>query len=57
MPVANKEFILNYTTNRWGLNKKVNVGPTSDSIRLCSPNSLQEWEDYYYSMSEQENKL
>lgn len=49
MPIANKEFILNYTTSRWGLNKKVNVGSTSDSIRLCSPNSLQEWEDYYYS--------
>ncbi len=49
MPIANKEFILNYTTSRWGLNKKVNVGSTSDSIRLWSPNSLQEWEDYYYS--------
>ena len=47
MPIANKEFVLNYTTSRWGLNKKVNVGSTSDSIRLCSPNSLQEWEDYY----------
>lgn len=49
MPIANKEFILNYATNRWGLNKKVNVGPTSDSIRLCSPDSLQEWEEFYYS--------
>lgn len=49
MPIANKEFVLNYTTNRWGLNKKVNVGPTSDSIRLCAPNNLQEWADYYYN--------
>ena len=49
MPIANKEFVLNYATNRWGLNKKVNVGHTSDSIRLCSPNSLQEWKNYYYT--------
>jgi len=48
MPIADKEFVLNYTTNRWGLNKKVNVGPTSDSIRLCAPNNLEEWEWYYY---------
>lgn len=49
MPIANKEFVLNYATNRWGLNKKRIVGPTSDSIRICSPNSLQEWADYYYA--------
>ncbi len=49
MPMANKEFVLNYATNRWGLNKKANVGPTSDSIRLCAPQSLQEWADYYYN--------
>ena len=48
MPMANKEFVLNYATNRWGLNKKTNVGSTSDSIRLCAPQSLQEWADYYY---------
>lgn len=49
MPIADKEFVLNYATNRWGLNKKKNVGPTSDSIRICAPRSLQEWADYYYS--------
>ena len=48
MPRANKEFILNYATNRWKLNQKRNVGPTSDSIRLCAPSSFEEWEDYYY---------
>ena len=47
--IANKEFVLNYATNRWGLNKKHNVGPTSDSIRMCAPRSLQEWADFYYS--------
>ena len=48
MPIADKEFVLNYTTNRWGLNKKVNVGATSDSIRLCAPSSIQEWTRFYY---------
>ncbi len=49
MPVANKEFVLNYAMNRWQLNFKRNVGPTSDSIRICSPSSFDEWCDYYYS--------
>ena len=49
MPIAEKEFVLNYAMNRWQLNFKRNVGPTSESIRNCSPNSLEEWEDYYYS--------
>ena len=49
MPKAEKEFILNYAMNRWQLNFKRNVGPTSDSIRECSPNSIEEWEEYYYN--------
>lgn len=43
-----KEWVLNQATNRWGLNKKRNVGPTSESIRRCAPKNLQEWEGYYY---------
>ena len=49
MPKANKEFVLNYTMNRWQLNFKKNVGPTSDSVRLCNPSSIDEWRSYYYS--------
>lgn len=49
MPKAEKEFILNYAMNRWQLNFKKNVGPTSDSIRLCAPQSLEEWREYYYN--------
>jgi len=49
MPVAVKEFVLNYAMNRWQLNFKRNVGPTSASIRQCSPNSLEEWQKYYYT--------
>lgn len=49
MPMADKEFVLNYAMNRWQLNFKRNVGPTSDSIRICNPSSFEEWCDYYYS--------
>ena len=49
MPHAKKEFILNYAMNRWKLNSKKNVGPTSDSIRICNPHTYEEWEQYYYS--------
>jgi len=43
-----KEWILNSATNRFQLNFKRNVGPTSLSIRMCQPKSLREWEQYYY---------
>lgn len=49
MPIADKEFILNYAMNRWQLNFKRNVGPTSDSIRICNPSSYEEWCDFYFS--------
>lgn len=49
MPQSTKEWVLNYTANRWGLNKKRNLGPTSDSIRLCMPANREEWCRYYYS--------
>jgi hypothetical protein len=44
-----KEWILNSAMNRFQLNFKRNVGPTSESIRKCSPKSLEEWRDYYFS--------
>lgn len=43
-----KEWILNSATNRFQLNFKRNVGPTSLSIRTCQPKSLQDWEQYYF---------
>ncbi len=43
-----KEWILNSAMNRFQLNFKRNVGPTSESIRKCSPKSLQEWQKFYY---------
>jgi len=43
-----KEWILNSAMNRFQLNFKRNVGPTSESIRQCSPKTLEEWRDYYF---------
>ncbi len=43
-----KEWILNMATNRWGLNKKRNVGPVARWIREAAPRSLEEWEAAYY---------
>lgn len=44
-----KEWILNSAMNRFQLNFKRNVGPTSESIRKCSPKSLEEWRDFYFA--------
>ena len=44
-----KEWILNSVMNRFQLNFKRNVGPTSESIRKCSPKTLEEWEEYYFN--------
>ena len=43
-----KEWILNSATNRFQLNHKRNVGATSESIRNCSPENIEEWQDYYF---------
>lgn len=39
-----KEWILNSAMNRFQLNFKRNVGPTSESIRQCAPKTLDEWD-------------
>ncbi len=43
-----KEWILNMATNRWGLNKKNNVGPVALWIRNCAPETKEDWEQFYY---------
>jgi hypothetical protein len=43
-----KEWILNSAMNRFQLNFKRNVGPTSELIRKCSPKTLDEWREYYF---------
>lgn len=44
-----KEWILNSAMNRYQLNFKRNVGATSESIRKCSPKTLEEWRFYYFN--------
>lgn len=44
-----KEWILNSAMNRFQLNFKRNVGPTSESIRQCEPRTIEEWQKYYFS--------
>lgn len=43
-----KEWILNSAMNRFQLNFKRNVGPTSENIRKCSPRTIEEWREYYF---------
>lgn len=43
-----KEWILNSAMNRFQLNFKKNVGPTSESIRKCAPKDLNQWQTYYF---------
>lgn len=44
-----KEWILNSAMNRFQLNFKRNVGPTSESIRKCSPKNVDDWREYYFN--------
>ena len=44
-----KEWILNSAMNRFQLNFKRNVGPTSESIRKCEPKTLEKWREYYFA--------
>lgn len=40
---------MDFIMNRFQLNFKRNVGPTSESIRKCAPKTIEEWKDYYFS--------
>ena len=35
--------------NRFQLNFKRNVGPTSESIRKCAPKNKEEWREFYFA--------
>jgi len=51
-----RETLLNYGMNRWGLNKASSVGPTSELIRQCAPNSFEEWEGFYFNNARQKKR-
>lgn len=55
--VADKEFILNYTVNRWKLNRKGKVGKLSENIRRCTPSNIDDWKNYYYENVHSEKEL
>jgi hypothetical protein len=52
-----KEWILNQSMNRWGLNKKRSVGPVSELIRKCAPRNMEDWKKYYYENVRSEKYL
>ncbi|MDR0893929.1 MAG: MjaI family restriction endonuclease [Prevotellaceae bacterium] len=52
-----KEWILNSAMNRFQLNFKRNVGATSESIRKCSPKTLEEWKAYYFANVRTEEQI
>lgn len=43
-----KEWILNSAMNRFQLNFKRNVCPTSENIRKCAPKTLDDWQKFYF---------
>ncbi len=51
-----REALLNYGMNRWALNKAHSVGPTSELIRKCSPNSFEQWEAFYFENAAQKKQ-
>ena len=52
----NRETLLNYAMNRWGLNKAYSVGATSELIRTCAPGTFDEWEQFYFESACQKKK-
>lgn len=51
-----RETLLNYGMNRWGLNKAQSVGPTSELIRQCAPDSFEDWESFYFENAQQKKR-
>lgn len=44
-----KEWILNTATGRFQLNFKRNVGAVAEEIRKCEPQTLDDWQTYYFA--------
>ena len=47
-PFGKKEKVLNYTSNTYQLTRPSKVGTVMALIRECQPESLDEWESYYF---------
>jgi len=51
-----RESLLNFATNKWRLNQNHSIDKTSALIRNCSPDSYEEWVDYYFNNAYQQKK-
>lgn len=52
-----KEYLLNYTSRRWGLTKTSKVGEVMSLIRKCQPQSYKNWESWYFSNAHTKSKI
>lgn len=43
-----KEYVLNYTAQRYGLTRPSKVGSVMELIRKCQPKTIQDWEEFYW---------
>jgi hypothetical protein len=55
-PFGKKEKVLNYTSNTYQLTRPKKVGTVMALIRECQPNSLEEWENYYFENAQTDTK-
>ncbi len=44
-----KEWILNAATRRFQFNFKRSVGAVAEEIRKCEPQTLEDWQNYYFA--------
>lgn len=51
-----KEHVLNYACQRYQLSRPNKVGAVMALIRDCQPNSLKQWEEYYFNNAKTEAK-
>jgi hypothetical protein len=43
--------------NRWGFNKAASIGATSELIRSCSPETYEDWENFYFDTAIQKKAI
>ena len=52
-----KEKVLNYTCQTYQLSRPNKVGAVMSLIRECQPNTIQEWEQWYFENAFTEAKM
>ena len=51
-----KEKVLNYACQTYQLSRPNKVGPVMALIRECQPNTIQEWETWYFENAKTDGK-